>query len=190
MADGRGVAATAALLPVVVALAECGVTEPPAGRWTSLGLEGKWVTAVADTPWGLVPGTRDDGVCRLDSAGAPWRSLGLAQPSVYCLLMVPASPPRLLAGVGIRTPRDPRAPSVLATEDGVTWSAADGDLSAQGGGSGFSLAVDSANPTRLFFGDGANVLRSEDGGASWALVLGDPAFAGNGAYRGRGWTGA
>jgi hypothetical protein len=177
-----GVKAVGAALSVAAGFAACSVVEPADGRWTSLGLDGKWVTAVAQTPWGLFAGTRDDGVFRLDSTGAEWRPLGLGHLFVYCMLPVPSAQPHLLVGVGIRTPWDPRAPSVFATADGTTWTPADGDLAAVGGGSGVSLAVDPGRPERLYLGDGANILRSEDGGATWALVLGDSRFAGNGVW--------
>lgn len=172
----------AVLLPVVVGLAACGVVEPGDSRWRSLGLDRKWVTAVAQTPWGLFAGTRDDGVFRLDSASAQWQPLGLAHLRVYCMLVVPATRPRLLVGVGIRTPWDPREPSVFATEDGTTWAPADGGVFAEGGGGAMSLAVDPGRPERLYLGDGVNVLRSEDGGRTWRYVLGEQGFLGQGVW--------
>jgi hypothetical protein len=176
----RAVAAT--VMPIAGVLAACGLFEPEDGRWRPLGLDGAWVTAVAETPWGVFAGTRDDGVFRLDSASSQWESLGLGHLRVYCMLLVPSTPPRLLVGVGLRTPWDPREASIFATQDGATWTPADGGLAAEGGWPGTSLAVDPGWPDRLYSGDAANVLRSLDGGQSWHYVLGNPREVGNGVW--------
>jgi hypothetical protein len=169
-----------AVVPMVVSLAACGILEPGEGRWRSLGLDGKWITAVAGTPWGLFAGTRDDGVFHLVDVSGQWNPLGLEHLYVYSMLVIRATPPRLLVGVGIRTPWDPREASVFATGDGATWTPADGGLASDGGGPGVSLAVDPGRPERLFLGDGFNVLRSEDAGETWSYVRGSKGLAGQG----------
>jgi hypothetical protein len=151
------------------------------GCWTFLGLDGKWITALAETPWGLYAGTADAGVFRL--VGDRWQSVGLniARGYISALVYTGTTPPRLFAAIGAK--RDTAGTNdtqgaVYATEDGGgTWKPRDGGLDARQAAIGddawaYSLAVDPGNPNRIFMGLDYPVMRSEDGGASWQFVWG------------------
>jgi len=173
-----------ALVLAAAASAGCGLLDLDGGNWSSLGLDGKWVTAVAETPWGLFAGTRDDGVFRLGPGDRDWHALGLDHLRIYGMLMIAEPQPRLLVAVGIRTPFDEREAAVFATVDGATWMPADGDLLAVTGGvaSAMSLAVDPDRPERLYLGQSWNLLRSEDAGATWRFVRGEKGLFGQGVW--------
>ena len=155
------------------------------GCWTHLGLEGKWITALAHTKWGLYAGTADDGVFRFDPAGRRWEPLGLDHAMVSSFVFVPGPTERLL--VGVRPYADEQtAAAVFASEDqGLTWQPWDGGLAARRGNRGwaFSLALDPGNPERLFMGYFDRIVRSEDGGRSWEFVWGDEASIGGGQFQ-------
>ena len=142
------------------------------GCWTQLGLEGEWVTAVASTEWGVYAGTHDNGVFWLDKASYQWVRLGLDHAIVSSIVFVPGPTKRLLVGM-MPYAQETTAAAVFATEDhGRTWKPSDGGLAAQHGNRAWasSLAVDPANPDRLYMGQSYPVLRSDDGGRSWAYV--------------------
>jgi len=152
-------------------------TERVSGRcWTYLGLDGEWVTAIADTPWGLFAATRGDyaghGVFRYDPASGEWRSLGLDHAVVSSIVFVPTDPPRLLVGVFTNGEVPTEAALFASFDAGRTWLPWDGGLAARRGGyaGAFSLAVDRTNPDRLLMGLSYPVLRSEDAGRTWSYV--------------------
>jgi hypothetical protein len=152
--------------------------------WTYLGLDGQWVMAVAETPWGLFAGTHDDGVFWLNAANGRWRSLGLDHAIVSSIVFVPTDPPRLLVGV-IPNGEVPTEAALFASPDGGrTWLPWDGGLAARRGGyaGAFSVAVDRTNPDRLLMGTSYPILRSEDGGNSWAYVYLDDDKFGAGVW--------
>lgn len=169
------------------------------GCWTHLGLEGHWVTALADTPWGLFAGTGDAGVFRFDSNAGSWQALGLDHAVAWSMLFVPGPTPRLL--VGMRNRAEERTPAaVFATEDrGRTWLPWDGGLAEQHDNRewAYSLAMDPGDAARLYMGQSASILRSTDGGRSWQYVSGDADMTANGvnaivispARDGRVWAG-
>jgi len=171
---------------------------PTTGAWTHLGLEGQWVTALAETPWGLFAGTGNNGVFRCGEAGK-WERLGLDHAAVGAMLFVPGATPRLLVGMRPRA-EEKTAAAVFATEDrGRTWLPWDGGLAAQYDNRqwAYSLAMDPGDPERLFMGQSAAILRSTDGGENWIYVHGSAGLSGIGmnaivispARDGRVWAG-
>lgn len=162
---------------------EC--TEQVGGRcWTGLGPDGEWVTAVAETPWGLFAGTHDDGVFWLDPATGRWRPLGLDHAIVSSVVFVPSDPPRLL--VGVIPYSDEQTPAALfsSADRGLTWQAADGGLAARNGNRAWawSILADASNPDRLLMGTSAPILRSDDGGGTWSYVWLEQDMSGGGVY--------
>lgn len=144
--------------------------------WTNLGPIGEWITTVATSRAGLLVGTKSNGVLRYDPSGARWVRLGLAGRFVTSITTLPPPTNRLLVTV-IPLPPDTVSAVVYASDDnGTTWYARDGGLSAQRGyyGYAFSLAFDATDADRLFLGLPAAIVRSLDGGATWSSVYGDP----------------
>lgn len=151
-----------------VAPVDLGSCNPPAtGAWTHLGLEGQWVTALAETPWGLYAGTHDDGVFRMDANGM-WKPVGLDHAIISDIVFVPGGTERLLVGLYPYAEERTQAAVFATTDSGRTWVPWDGGLAASrdGYGSGFSLAIDVGNPDRLFMSFFDTIVRSDDGGSS------------------------
>lgn len=155
---------------------------PTTGAWTYLGLEGQWVTALAETPWGLYVGTGDNGVFRCSPETNTWEPLGLDHAQVSTILFVPGATPRIL--VGVRPYSDEQtAAAVFATEDGGrTWLTWDGGLASRHDNRqwAYSLAMDPHNAERLYMGQSFPLLRSQDGGRTWQYVFGGPDMFGLG----------
>ncbi|MHB1297630.1 MAG: sialidase family protein [Gemmatimonadaceae bacterium] len=152
------------------------------GSWTHLGLEGQWVTALAETPWGLFAGTGEHGVYRCRPETGTWESVGLDHAITGAILFVPGPTPRLLVGVRPRD-WDRSAAAVFASTDrGRTWVPWDGGLAAQHDQNqwAFSLAIDPGDPERLFMGQSISILRSTDGGRAWQYVFASADDFGNG----------
>jgi hypothetical protein len=144
----------------------------PSGCWTQLGRDGQWVTAIASTEWGLYVGTHDDGVFWLDPSSNHWLPLGLDHAIVSSIVFVPGATKRLLVGV-MPYADETTAAAIFASEDGgLSWKPWDGGLAAEHGNRAWasSLAVDPVNPDRLYMGQSAPILRSDDGGRSWSYV--------------------
>jgi photosystem II stability/assembly factor-like uncharacterized protein len=163
---------TATLLSLFVWLGSsaCSNLGPVAEHWIWLGLDAKWVTALAHTDWGLFAGTRSNGVFRYNSELDEWVPLGLESSRVRSMLFLPGDGPRLLVGV-----TGPTESAVYATEDaGETWIPWDGGLADHQGGyfSAHSLAADPDRPQRLYMGGSYSILRSDDGGQTWDFVHG------------------
>ena len=155
--------------------------ETKSGGWTFLGLENQRITALAETPWGLYAGTADSGVFHLSDA--TWQPLGLDH--VSSILFVPGPTDRLLVGVYPFSDEQTDA-AVFATEDrGATWLPWDGGLAARRGSRGwaYSLGMNADRPDRLFMGYFDQIVRSEDGGRTWAFVQGDESQIGGGQIR-------
>lgn len=175
---------------VIALLAACGDSsagpqrcslETASNGWTFLGLENQWITALAETPWGLYAGTADSGVFRLSDS--TWQPLGLDH--VSSILFVPGPTDRLLVGVYPFSDEQTDA-AVFATEDGgATWLPWDGGLAARRGNRGwaYSLGMNADRPGRLFMGYFDQIVRSEDGGRTWAFVQGDESQIGGGQIR-------
>jgi photosystem II stability/assembly factor-like uncharacterized protein len=150
--------------------------------WTHLGLEGRWVTALAETPWGIFAGTGYEGVYVLNADSGAWQSVGLDRSVISAMAYVPGATPRLLVGV---TPHDTEqtTAAVFATEDrGRIWLPSDGGLADRNGNRQWAeaLTVDPGDPTRLYMGQSGSILRSVDGGRSWEYVDGSPDMMGAG----------
>lgn len=157
---------------------------PRAAGWTNLGPSGKWITAVALTPAGLLVGTRSDGVLRYNSCDGRWVGLGLASRFITSITALRAPSRRLLVTVIPLAPDTVSALLYASDDVGTTWYPRDGGLSAQRGyyGYGFSLAFDSSDENRLYLGVPAALVRSLDGGATWSGVFGDPTAPGNAVW--------
>lgn len=183
------------ILGVAALLVGCGGTSPAEPVdctvriedrcWTHLGLDGRWVTALAATEWGLYAGTHDDGVFRLDPATGTWQSLGLDHAIVSSILFVSGSTERLLVGMIAYSDEQTEAAVFASTDSGRTWQPWDGGLAARRGNRGwaYSLGVDPGNPERLFMGYFDMIVRSEDGGRSWQFVNGEQSLIGGGVNR-------
>lgn len=160
---------------LTLSLAVACTTQDPVGLedWQALGLEGEHVSALAETDWGLVAGTRA-GVYRLDAASGQWQAAGLEAFVVSDLVFLSSPIPKLLAAVAPGV-YDTTEAAVFATEDGgTTWRPWDGGVAASDGYQfwAFSLAADPVAPSLLFMGGGYSILKSEDGGRNWRFVWG------------------
>ncbi len=154
-------------------------------RWERLGLDGQEVLALAETDWGLFAGTATAGLFRLNAATGEWTPLGLSEGLVRALLFVGDDPRRLLVGVAPDPARGDVPVNLLATEDtGKTWLPWDQGLNQPGGAkhAPHSLAVDPGNPSRVYMGTDAPILRSENGGREWYYVFASPAAFGQGVH--------
>lgn len=152
------------------------------GTWVHLGLEGQWITSLAETPWGIFAGTGHRGVYRCNPANGRWEPLGLDHAKVSAMLMVPGPTPRLLVGMRNRA-EERTAAAVFATEDGGrTWLPWDGGLADRNDNRQWavSLAIDPGDPDNLYLGQEASILRSSDGGRTWRYTLGAPDHNGGG----------
>ena len=155
--------------------------------WSYLGLEGKSVTAVEDTPWGLFAGTHWDGVFRYDENRNRWISLGLEHAAISEIAYAATDEPKVLVAVRISREEGETTPAVIyASKDGGnSWMEWDGGIAKQKDGyySAFSLLVDDSKPERMYFGaDWGALLYSEDGGMSWDYISGDQSAWGGGTY--------
>jgi hypothetical protein len=172
-------------LPAILSifLSACSLIDPGGGRWTHLGLDGRWVTALADTEWGLFAGTHEQGVFRYDEASAAWEPLSLDQGAVASLVFLPGPPPRLLAGMASYYSEA----AVFATEDaGANWMPSDGGLVALANENGGYFRVNSLTPDpfvpgRVYMNGDASVLVSNDNGHTWAFILGTITSGGSAA---------
>jgi photosystem II stability/assembly factor-like uncharacterized protein len=148
-------------------------------RWTFLGLEGKWVTSVEDTPWGLFAGTQENGVFRYDESRNTWLSLGLDHAIISEIVYALTDEPMVLVGVTCcRVDQVPSTPAAIfaSNDGGNTWLEWDGGIARENDENFWasSLMVDSKNPYRMYFGKSTfQLLLSEDGGRSWDYVSGD-----------------
>lgn len=144
--------------------------------WAQIGLDGEWVGALAQTPWGYFAGTADAGVFRFDSSSGDWMPLGLDHAMVGAIQFVPGQPDRLLVGVRPYADEQTEA-AVFAAEDTrvTSWIPSDGGLAARNDWRfwAYSLAADGGVPQRVFMGGTAQVLRSDDGGRHWWLSWGN-----------------
>lgn len=152
--------------------------------WTSLGLDGAWITELADTPVGLYAGTHDRGVFRYEADTGDWIPLGLDHAIVSSILYVPTEPARLLVGVMPFSDETTEA-AVFASEDGGnSWVPWDDGLARGRGDRGwaYSLAVDPADPRRLFMSYFDVMMRSEDEGETWDAVWNELSRIGGGRF--------
>jgi len=155
--------------------------------WSYLGLEGKSVTAVEDTPWGLFAGTHWDGVFRYDENRNRWISLGLEHAAISEIAYAATDEPKVLVAVRISREEGETTPAVIyaSKDEGNSWIEWDGGIAKQFDGyfSAKSLLVDDKNPERIYFGsDWAQLLYSEDGGMNWDYIIGDHSTGGGGTY--------
>lgn len=142
-------------------------------QWTALGLDGFTVTGVAETPWGLFAATDTQGVYRLDATTGDWEGRGLDGVTITTLAL--AGPPdRVLAGAAAEWEGwSPPDTVIFATQDGGgSWNPSDSGfpLRESGPDAVRELAVDAPDPSRVFAGGAAGVLRSADAGVTWERV--------------------
>ncbi len=152
--------------------AGCWASGISACGWRQVGLGGHPVTAIATTPWGVVAATGDSGVWIAWDSSYTWHSWGLSDHEPLSLLFTPTSPPQLMVG---RVVPQGSAARLLATVDtGRSWQPRDADLKNASAVNHpvYSLARDPANPNRLYLGTDFPILRSDDGGVRWRLVMG------------------
>lgn len=153
-------------------------------RWIFLGLEGKSVTAVEDTPWGLFAGTVEDGVFRYNESSKSWVSLGLDHAIISGIAYAPTDTPMVLVAVTCcRIGQVQSTPAAIfaSVDGGEFWFERDGGL-ARGNVDSFwanSILVDEKEPERMFFGgETFQLLYSEDVGITWEYVSGGPGQGG------------
>jgi hypothetical protein len=157
-------------------------------RWTFLGLEGKSVRAVEDTPWGLFAGTVEHGVFRYDKGQKSWISLGLNHAIISEIAYVATDEPKILVGVTCcRIDQIQSTPAaIFATMDrGDTWLEWDGGLAQQNVDSFWakSILVDKKKHERIYFGeDTFQLLYSEDAGKTWEYISGGPGQGGGATF--------
>lgn len=165
---------TAVVLGMVPFATSCTLFAPGRGDWELLGLEGQWVTALAETDWGLFAGTRSRGVFRYDEAAGQWEPLGIDGSINRSMLFLPGTSPRLLVGLSYLA-TEPTEAAVFATEDGgVSWVPWDGGLAEQNDDRfwAYSLAQDPSEPDRLLMGSSFSILESTDAGVTWRFLFG------------------
>jgi photosystem II stability/assembly factor-like uncharacterized protein len=183
---GSAVAIVVIILLISQVWMACGIFGPEDGaEWTSLGLDGRSVTALVQTDWGLFAGSQFAGVFRFDEDNVTWRALGLQHAVISTLLFVPGTPARLLVGVEpYEFGQTTEAAVYASTDAGETWVPADGGLAASHDGNfwAVSLALDVGPPERMYIGKSLSVLRSDDGGQSWTYVLFDETSTGQGVH--------
>ncbi len=151
--------------------------------WLFLGLGEQSITSIAPTQWGLLVGTADRGIFRLEP-GYRWTALGPTawhdHLVVSAMAYLATDPPRVLAGVAPRydSKDDTTRAAVFASDDGgANWLPSDGGLAENAGNQyrvyADALEVDPHDPARVFMGTHNGVLRSQDAGMRWEFAFGD-----------------
>jgi len=141
-------------------------------KWTSLGPDGGWITALVidpDDPATIYAGTRHNGVFKTTDGGTTWNSAsaGLPDPWVWDLAIDPQNTDTLYVSLDS---------GVFKTTDaGASWLPARSGLPYILG----ILAIDPQHPGTVYAAPGWNALaasgqagvyKTTDGGASWAAV--------------------
>ena len=130
--------------------------------WTSLGLQGNIITALAidpSTPTTLYAGTGYSGIFKSDDQGNSWTAInnGISGMRVGVLCIDPSNPNTVYAlidGVLFRT-----------TNAGTSWIPWESGLA---GRPIMTLTIDPSTPTTLYVGVyRSGVFKSTDGGATW-----------------------
>jgi len=165
--------------------------------WTELGPAGQWVESVAEVGGTYFAGTRD-GLLRFDSDEWRWTRVAFSGKYVTSITAVPPIG-RLWVTLAPHGTDTITAVAYASDDGGRTWQPRDGGLSAgaEYHGLAISFAFDAGDPRRLFMGLSGQVVRSVDGGATWAYVYGGPVDRGVGvnaialgpAGSPRGWAG-
>ena len=147
--------------------------ENPFG-WEALGLAGRRVSDLEQSG-GILYAATDGGVFRGEvspTTGTLWAPLGLEGENVSALLINPSSPNVMYAGIApadeATSPTDV-ATLYKSTDGGASWSVSDAGTHGhpvhfiEGCGDAASI---------LYAAGGLGVLRSDDAGMSWSVVLG------------------
>jgi len=146
-------------LALLAAWAVCALAAPLHSQaWTPLGPFGGPVRALTASPSGVVYAADFQGVFRSVNAGESW-SLTLAAATLTGVVVDPSRPSvaYVIAHPGV---------VFKSTDAGAHWNPINRGLPA-GQNLMRSLAVDPANPNRLYIGGMAGLFRSTDSGASW-----------------------
>ena len=171
------------LFVVIVGLASAAPADRDSAstnEWTSLGLGGLHVTALAidpTTPATLYVATADGGVFKSTNSGHDWSAAntGLFERDVTALTMDPVNPNTLYAGIYFACWYPPPPcylpPGIYkSVNGGESWSLAGAglpvttDLNTVGVD---TLVVDPQTPTSVYAGTNEGLFKSSDGGGSW-----------------------
>lgn len=155
-------------------------TEEIDGRcWVYLGIDSTQVTSFALFRQQIFAGTTN-GLIRYDPHDNQWSPVAFAGKSVTSVQVLP---PGDFMWVTIAPHgSDSTLAVAYSSNDGSSWYARDGGLSATAGyhGLAFSFDFDSSDPERLLLGQAAQIARSPDAGTTWELTFGSPANGGVG----------
>jgi photosystem II stability/assembly factor-like uncharacterized protein len=132
-------------------------------NWISLGLGGDFINTLAidpTNPGTLYAGADPGGVFKSTDGGSNWTAInnGITDLGVFALALDPTTPTTLFAGtVG---------GAFKSTDGGLGWTVMN-----TGGSFIDALAIDPATPAILYAAAlGGGVLKSADGGGSWAAI--------------------
>ncbi len=171
------------LLAGVMVAALAAVRPSPGGAafnvWTASGplWEGLILSLAIDSssPGTLYAGTSGGGVFKSTDGGASWTPAGLARLVVHALVLDPGTPGVVYAGASAFNETGSGKGGVFVSPDGgATWAARNvGLLAFPGTGPGnvadvFALGFDPVLPSVIYAGVNGGVLRSVDGGQTWA----------------------
>jgi photosystem II stability/assembly factor-like uncharacterized protein len=133
--------------------------------WTTLGLDGDFVTALAmdpSNPATLYADADGEGVFKSTDGGGNWVALGngLTDLNFTALAIDPRTPTTLYTSTAFGV--------FKTTDGGIRWTAIDHGLTNP---DIFALAIDGSSTATLYAGDyGGGVFKSTDGGLGWTAI--------------------